>query len=90
MSSYTAQDGTDLLFPDISDAALVNATPVTYFDKLMESSPSAYRSLTRPVITCIYILMRVSRRLIESPQSNVQLQAQSMGSVYVSSTPVAL
>lgn len=76
--SYTSQDGTILLFPKISDAALVNVTPATFFDKLMESNPSAYRSLTRPVVTCVYILMGISRRLTESPQSNVRLQAQDM------------
>lgn len=78
MLSYTSQDGTVLLFPKISDTALVNVTPATFFDKLMESNPSAYRSLTRPVVTCIYILMGISRRLTESVQSNVRLQAQDM------------
>ena len=76
--SYTSQDGTILLFPKISDAALVNVTAATFFDKLMESNPSAYRSLTRPVVTCVYIQMGISRRLTESPQSNVRLQAQDM------------
>lgn len=78
MSSYTSQDGTNLLFPRISDAALVNVTPATFFDELMESNPNAYRSLSRPVITCIYILMGRSKRLTESPQSNIRLQAQDM------------
>ena len=78
MLSYTSQDGTTLLFPKISDAALVNVTPATFFDKLMESNPNAYRSLTRPVVTCIYILMGVSRRLTDSAQSHVRLQARDM------------
>lgn len=78
MSSYTARDGTALLFPVISDAALVNVTPATFFDKLMQSNPNAYRSLTRSVVTCIFILMGLSRRLTESPQSNVRIQAQDM------------
>lgn len=78
MMSYTRQDGTVLLFPTISDTALVNVTPATFFDKLMESNQNVYRSLTRPVVTCIYILMGVSRRLTDSPQSHVRLQAQDM------------
>lgn len=78
MSSYTSQDGTNLLFPKIRDTALVNITPATFFNKIMESNTNAYRCLTRPVVTCIYILMGVSRRLADSAQTHVRLQAQDM------------
>jgi hypothetical protein len=78
MLSYTSQNGTVLLFPAISDTALVNVTPATFFGKVMESNPDAYPSLTRPVVTCIYILMGVSRRLTDFAQSHIRLQAQDM------------